>query len=582
MSPATSDNFSSLDTHRTWRIYNVDDDTDPTTWVSSRLRIMLMIFCVSLFASSFPTLSRRIPGLRIPGVVFFIGKHFGTGVILSTAFVHLLQDSFEALLNPVVRERWAISNWVGMIVLGSLLLIFFVEYISTSFVDRLQSYSSRPPSPSSTPVSEASNSPACSPSAIPKQLPSPAPSPSLLPVDHHHRDPARDCSRANGPGCPEDVPFPLALPQPVAVVNEDVDEEADEVRSLTAPLLPPSTHGAHSTHLSGYGATGSGLRSHIHGRPRHAQFAHTFPRSSRTPHLPPSGEEIQTTDASEEIFAGGHHRHESRSSHAGHHELRMGLGWNSLVSLGGDGEGVDDDVAKVKRDRSGSGGVHVHVHAHKPGHRHRHGHSGHGHRHGHGHGHSHLSMDSWDVENGHDEGADEVEMEIGRKRQVVGILMLEIGIMLHSLVIGITLSITSGSEYTSLVTAIVFHQLFEGLSLGIRIATLPAAVAKKSNLSMLKPALALMFAVTTPVGIAVGLGIFEPGRSEGAKVTLMRGLMSALSAGMLIYAACVEMLAGDFVMDPHLWRSSIRRQVLALVSLLFGVATMGAVGILGE
>ena len=116
--------------------------------------------------------------------------------------------------------------------------------------------------------------------------------------------------------------------------------------------------------------------------------------------------------------------------------------------------------------------------------------------------------------------------------------------------------------------------------------------------------LALSFAITTPVGIGIGLAAFEPGRSEGgtspllpspypprradvrppgivlraAKVTLIRGLMSALSAGMLIYASCVEMLAGDFVLDPHLWRSSVRRQACALASLLLGCVAMGVVG----
>ena len=59
---------------------------------------------------------------------------------------------------------------------------------------------------------------------------------------------------------------------------------------------------------------------------------------------------------------------------------------------------------------------------------------------------------------------------------------------------------------------------------------------------------------------------------------LVQGVMSAVSAGMLIYAACVEMLAGDFVLDPHLWRSSIRRQACALVSLLAGCIAMGVVG----
>ena len=63
-----------------------------------------------------------------------------------------------------------------------------------------------------------------------------------------------------------------------------------------------------------------------------------------------------------------------------------------------------------------------------------------------------------------------------------------------------------------------------------------------------------------------------------AHLILAQGVMSAISAGMLIYAACVEMLAGDFVMDAHLWRSSVRRQVLALVSLFMGVFAMAAIG----
>lgn len=62
------------------------------------------------------------------------------------------------------------------------------------------------------------------------------------------------------------------------------------------------------------------------------------------------------------------------------------------------------------------------------------------------------------------------------------------------------------------------------------------------------------------------------------RLKLIEGIMSAISAGMLIYAACVEMLAGDFVLDPTLWRSGVKRQVLALASLLGGIAGMGLIG----
>ncbi|KZT04055.1 uncharacterized protein LAESUDRAFT_316572 [Laetiporus sulphureus 93-53] len=66
---------------------------------------------------------------------------------------------------------------------------------------------------------------------------------------------------------------------------------------------------------------------------------------------------------------------------------------------------------------------------------------------------------------------------------------------------------------------------------------------------LLKPVLALMFAVTTPVGIAIGLAVFGPGESEG--VILLMSVMSALSAGMLIYAACIEML-GETLCSTHI------------------------------
>lgn len=132
--------------------YDDDEDTDGSdgeATTTPRIQIMFLIFLVSLFgrspsfvpdeipltigcscprtAASFPTLSRRIPALRVPSILFFIGKHFGTGVILSTAFVHLLQDAFESLQSPVVRARWPrIGDSTGLIVyvLSSFVLCF--------------------------------------------------------------------------------------------------------------------------------------------------------------------------------------------------------------------------------------------------------------------------------------------------------------------------------------------------------------------------------------------------------------------------------------------------------------------------
>ncbi len=69
-----------------------------------------------LEAVSFPTITETYRSIRVPSLFFFVGKHFGTGVILSTAFVHLLQDAFKALQNPEVNERWKVEDWAGLIV----------------------------------------------------------------------------------------------------------------------------------------------------------------------------------------------------------------------------------------------------------------------------------------------------------------------------------------------------------------------------------------------------------------------------------------------------------------------------------
>jgi solute carrier family 39 (zinc transporter), member 1/2/3 len=86
-----------------------------------------------------------------------------------------------------------------------------------------------------------------------------------------------------------------------------------------------------------------------------------------------------------------------------------------------------------------------------------------------------------------------------------------------------------------------------------------------------------------------------------AQMGLTQGVLSAISAGMLIYAATVEMLGGDFVFGDvagdhghshdhghghhdhgaggEKKSSGTGRRVLAVVSLLAGVAGMGLLGI---
>lgn len=78
--------------------------------------------------------------------------------------------------------------------------------------------------------------------------------------------------------------------------------------------------------------------------------------------------------------------------------------------------------------------------------------------------------------------------------------------------------VLTGKRTASLVIAILFHQLFEGLSLGVRISSIPLSFGGKGNgrssLAFLKPTLTLLFSVTTPVGIVLGL-LLLPRGGEG-------------------------------------------------------------------
>ena len=44
---------------------------------------------VSTLGTAFPYIGKQFPRLRIPTVVYLFARYFGSGVIVSTAFIHL-------------------------------------------------------------------------------------------------------------------------------------------------------------------------------------------------------------------------------------------------------------------------------------------------------------------------------------------------------------------------------------------------------------------------------------------------------------------------------------------------------------
>ncbi|KDN34769.1 Zinc/iron permease, partial [Tilletiaria anomala UBC 951] len=153
--------------------------------------------------------------------------------------------------------------------------------------------------------------------------------------------------------------------------------------------------------------------------------------------------------------------------------------------------------------------------------------------------------------------------------QVFELLIFELSILLHSVIIGVTLGASDGSGWSTLLIAVVFHQLFEGFALGARIAELPHRVGGPLK----KFLMATAFALITPVGIAIGMGSRYSWNPNDRSTLLVMGILQSISAGALLWSALVEMIAGDYLYGP-MARASLGRGMVGIISLLIGAVLM--------
>lgn len=57
----------------------------------------------------------------------------------------------------------------------------------------------------------------------------------------------------------------------------------------------------------------------------------------------------------------------------------------------------------------------------------------------------------------------------------------------------------------------------------------------------------VFFSLTTPMGIAIGIGISNVYRENTPTALVVQGIFSSASSGILIYMALVDLLAADFM-----------------------------------
>ncbi|KAL4811026.1 Zinc/iron permease [Aspergillus unguis] len=157
--------------------------------------------------------------------------------------------------------------------------------------------------------------------------------------------------------------------------------------------------------------------------------------------------------------------------------------------------------------------------------------------------------------------------------QLTSIFILEFGIIFHSVFIGLTLAV-SGEEFTTLYIVLVFHQTFEGLGLGSRLADIPWPRSKRWTPYLL----GLGFGISTPIAIAIGLGVRKSYPPEGYTTLIVNGVFDSISAGILIYTALVELMAHEFMFSTSMRKAPIKNVLAAFGLLCLGALLMALLG----
>lgn len=156
--------------------------------------------------------------------------------------------------------------------------------------------------------------------------------------------------------------------------------------------------------------------------------------------------------------------------------------------------------------------------------------------------------------------------------QVIGVAILEFGVLLHSVLIGLTLAVTD--DFDTLFVVIIFHQTFEGLGVGSRLAYMDLP-----QKYMFIPIIgALLYGITTPVGIAVGLGVRTSYNPDGTTASIVSGILDAFSAGILIYTGLVELLAHEFLFNKDMMTASNWKLLYAVGCMMLGCGLMALLG----
>lgn len=177
---------------------------------------------------------------------------------------------------------------------------------------------------------------------------------------------------------------------------------------------------------------------------------------------------------------------------------------------------------------------------------------------------SHSHSDDHD----HFHGAEAIA-ELMSTEQSLSTYMLMAGVVGHSIIIGVTLGLAE-DDFAPLFIAICFHQFFEGFALAsmlIRVVHSTKIIAASS----------ILYAITTPIGIAVGLAARASTAENPAVYVTTTGVFDAVAAGILLYDGLANVALPHFS-SYHVRCGSVKRASTDFFFLYLGAFAMAVVG----
>ncbi|KAF4317591.1 hypothetical protein BBO99_00006387 [Phytophthora kernoviae] len=201
--------------------------------------------------------------------------------------------------------------------------------------------------------------------------------------------------------------------------------------------------------------------------------------------------------------------------------------------------------------------------------------------HGHAHGHTPEAIMQQPVStpNGavtpqtaeyHEKSVNHAENDSKIRRKIATIIF-EAGVIFHSVIIGLDLGVTTGSEFNTLLAALCFHQFFEGIAIG---TSALSSIESKGKLFMVNFA----FAITTPIGQVIGIAVRTTYSSSSSTALWVQGILDCVAGGILLYTGLVELMTYNMTTNHQFLSRSTAQRFSIYISLWLGAGLMALIG----